>query len=70
MYHLAADAQRDDKALIEVQVRMGPSSSRRLVAVRLIFRARRTDVLERYQCLVDVTDRFPFLASPLATVYD
>jgi hypothetical protein len=36
----------------------------------LVFRDRRTDVVERYQCLVDVTDRFPFLAAPLSQVYD
>lgn len=70
VYHLAAAAQRDDKILVDVQVRTGSGATRRLVAVRPIFRARHTDVLDRYQCLVDVTDRFPFLASPLASVYD
>jgi hypothetical protein len=70
LYRLVAEAQRDDKALLEVQVRRGPSGSRRLVAVRPIFRSRRTEVVERYQCLVDVTDRFPFLAAPLTSVYD
>lgn len=70
LYRLAAAAQREDKALLEVHVRRAPSGSRRLVAVRPIFRARRTDVVERYQCLVDVTDRFPFLAAPLTLIYD
>jgi hypothetical protein len=70
VYQLAADAWRDQKILVEVQLRRGPMGTRRTIAVRLIFRARRTDVIERYSCLVDVTDRFPFLAAPLSPIYD
>jgi hypothetical protein len=70
MYRVAADAHRNSKSLVDVQVRRGPSGARRLVAVRMVFHARRTDVVERYQCLVDVTYRFPFLAAPLTQVYD
>jgi hypothetical protein len=70
LYRVRADAYRENKALMNVEARHAHSSNRRLVAVRLVFRDRRTDVLERYQCLVDVTDRFPFLAAPLSQVYD
>jgi PatG C-terminal len=70
LYRVRADAYRDNKTLIDVEARHSHSSNRRLVAVRLTFRDRRTDVVERYQCLVDVTDRFPFLAAPLTQVYD
>lgn len=70
LYRVTADAYKDNKALVDVEARRSPSSNRRLVAVRLVFRGRRTDVVERYQCLVDVTDRFPFLAAPLSPVYD
>lgn len=70
LYRLAADAARDDRTLVEVHLRRAAGGTRRTVAIRLGFRARRTDVMERYQCLVDVTDRFPFLAAPLAPVYD
>lgn len=70
VYQLAADAWRDQKGLVDVQLRRAPSGTRTSIAVRLIFRAHRTDVIERYSCLVDVTDRFPFLAAPLSRVYD
>lgn len=70
LYRLATDAYADEKTLTDVQVRRAQGGSRRVVAVRLAFRARRTDMVERYQCLVDVSDRFPFLSSPLAPVYD
>jgi hypothetical protein len=70
MYRLASDAQHNEKSLVDVQVRRGPTGARRLIAVRMVFRAHRTDVVERYQCLVDVTDRFPFLAAPLTQVFD
>ena len=70
LYQLAAEAYADEKTLTDVQLRRGSGELRHIVAVRLIFRARRTDMIERYQCLVDVTDRFPFLSSPLTPVYD
>jgi len=71
LYHLMFAAQRENKSFLGVEVRASASpAGRQLVAIRLAFRERRTDVLERYQCLVDVTDRFPFLAASLAAVYD
>jgi len=70
LYRLAADSHRDGKSLVDVQVRRGPGGARRLVAVRMVFRARRTDIVERYECMVDVTDRFPFLSTSISQVYD
>lgn len=70
LYRVAADAHRDDKLLMDVNARRHAGADRVLVAVRLVFRGRRTDLLERYQCLVDVSDRFPFLSAPLSQVYD
>lgn len=71
LYRLAADARRGGKTLVAIDVRpFAKPAGREVVSVQLLFRARRTDVAERYQCLVDVTDRFPFLAAPLTAVYD
>lgn len=70
LYQVTADAYRENKLLMDAEVRRISSSNRRLVAVRLVFRGRRTDMVERFQCVVDVTDRFPFLAAPLSAVYD
>jgi hypothetical protein len=71
LYHLVFAAQRENKSFLGVEVRLSASpAGRQLVAIWLVFRERRTDVVERYRCLVDVTDRFPFLAASLAAVYD
>ena len=71
LYHLVFKAQQEHKSLLGVEVRASASpGGRQLVAIRLVFRERRTDVVERYQCLIDVTDRFPFLAASLTAVYD
>ena len=70
LYRVAADAHRDDKMLVDVLARRTPGTERRLVSVRLVFRGRRTDLLERYQCIVDVTDRFPFLSTSITQIYD
>jgi hypothetical protein len=69
-YHTTVQALGEGKSLIGVDARHVHSGDRRLVSVRLAFRSRRTEVVERYQCLVDVTDLFPFLASPLSATYD
>jgi hypothetical protein len=42
------------------------SGARRLVNVILVFTHRQTQEVERYSVRVDVTEEFPFLASPLA----
>lgn len=70
LYRVAADAHRDNKMLVDVLARRTQGKERKLVAVRLLFRGRRTDLLERYQCIVDVTDRFPFLSSSISQIYD
>jgi hypothetical protein len=70
IYHTAMQAYRENKMLVGIDARQSPSATRRVVAVRLTFRQRRTDIIERYHCLVDVTDVFPFLVSPLTVVYD
>jgi len=41
------------------------SGTRRLVNVMLVFTHRQTQEVERYSVRVDVTEEFPFLASPL-----
>jgi hypothetical protein len=70
IYHLAAQARSDGKALIGVDTRSSRSGDRRLVAIRLIFRHPKTQLTERYHCPVDVTDVFPFLTGPLERTYD
>ncbi|MHB9856606.1 hypothetical protein ACSYGO_46270 [Streptomyces krungchingensis] len=71
MYHLVYRARCESKVFLGLDSReMSSPGTRQLVAVRLGFRDRRTDVVEQYQCVVDVTDRFPFLASALTSVYD
>ena len=70
IYHTAMKAYREHKTLMGIDARHTHSTSRRVVSVRLTFRQHPTDIIERYHCLVDVTDVFPFLASPLTIVYD
>jgi hypothetical protein len=70
LYHMALQAFLDGKTLVGVDVRHNYSLSRVVVSVRLTFRHRRDELVERYHCLVDVTEVFPFLASPLTLVYD
>ena len=71
LYQLVIDSQQAGSTLVGVDSIASKSpGSRRLVAIRLRFRNRRTDVTDQYRCLVDVTDRFPFLATSLTPVYD
>jgi hypothetical protein len=71
IYHLAFDAQRQDKSLIGVDARpSGAGSGRRAVDVRFAFRSATTHVVERYLCQIDVTDLFPFLTRSLTLTYD
>lgn len=70
VYRATLKALDDGKALMSVEVRPIPSSARRLVSVRLVFRDRHTQMVERYSCSVDVTGEFCFLAAPLAPTYD
>ena len=70
IYHATLQALDDGKALMGVEARPTPSSNRRLVSVRLIFRDRRAEIVERYSCSIDVTGEFCFLATPLSPTYD
>jgi hypothetical protein len=70
LYRATLQALDDGKALMGVEARLIPSSDRRLVSVRLIFRDRHTQIVERYSCAVDVTGEFCFLAAPLSPTYD
>jgi hypothetical protein len=70
LYRATLRALDDGKALMGVEPRPAPSTSRRLVSVRLIFRDRNTQIVERYSCTVDVTGEFCFLATPLSPTYD
>ncbi|MEQ1824113.1 MAG: hypothetical protein ABL949_16510, partial [Fimbriimonadaceae bacterium] len=70
LYRHIANAYAEEKLLTGIDSRRWPSTNRALVAIRIHLRGRRTDLIERYQCVVDVTDRFPFLASPLTQIYD
>jgi hypothetical protein len=71
LYHAVAQAHREGKTLMDITARHSHSSTRRLVAVELVFLHRQTDVSERYQWLVDVTPEspFPFLATRLQQVF-
>jgi hypothetical protein len=70
LYRATLQALDDGKALMGVEARPVVSSDRRLVSVRLTFRDRRTQIVERYSCSIDVTGEFCFLATPLSPTYD
>jgi PatG C-terminal/PatG Domain len=70
LYHLAFRVVRDGKALVGVDARSDIATGRRVVAVRLVFRDARSQLVERYHCTVDVTDLFPFLTSSLSQTFD
>jgi len=70
VYHAVLDAYQRGKILVDVSARHGHSSNQRLVAVTLTFRHSRTDIVERYRCLVNVTWEFPFLESRLELSYE
>ena len=70
VYRIAQQALADGKDFMGVEARPAPSSDRRLISIRLIFRDRRTQILERYSCTVDVTGEFCFLAAPLSPTWD
>lgn len=69
IYHAVRQAEGDGKVLVGVDARHSHSADRRVVAVRLTVRQPRTDLTEHYQCLVDVTEPFPFLIAGLQPVY-
>jgi hypothetical protein len=69
-FQAVAQAHRDGKALMGVHARHVHSTDRRLVSVGFTVRNRQTDITERYECLVDVTEPLIFLAAGLRLVYD
>jgi hypothetical protein len=70
LYQAVARGHREGKVLIGIEARHSHSGARRVVSVRLTFRHRHTDITERYHCLVDVTEVFPFLTAGLEPTYD
>jgi hypothetical protein len=70
LYQAVWQAQRDGKTLVAVEAQHSHSADRRLVSVRLVFRQPRTDISEQYECLVDVTEVFPYIVRGLRAVYD
>jgi len=69
-YSAILAGRREGKALASVEALPAASTDRRMVAVRATLRNRRTDIIERYRCLVDVTEVFPFLVTSLELTYD
>lgn len=67
IYHNTAERLAENAALSGVEVTSSRlSSSRRIVDVVFSYTNRRTDVVERYFVRVDVTEKYPFLASKLS----
>ncbi|WP_448612619.1 cyanobactin maturation protease PatG family protein [Modestobacter sp. URMC 112] len=70
IYSLIWTALQDGKSLVEVSARRLTRAGRRMVAVRLAFRHRQTQVIERYERLVDTQDTFCFAVGALNPVYE
>jgi hypothetical protein len=70
LYHAVAQAYDEGKLLVDIHARHRHSSDRRLVSVEVIFRHRRTEITDRLQCLVDVTEVFPFLVTKLQPTFE
>jgi len=63
--------QDRDFSLSSVDVRPSRlTGARKIVDVIFSFSERKTNFAEKYFTRVDVTEEFPFLASPLALYYD
>jgi hypothetical protein len=70
IYHAVLQGQVDRKDLVGLDARRVPSSHRKVVAVRITHKMPGSGGFEHLQCLIDVTDVFPFIARPLEVVYD
>jgi len=71
VYARAAEARGRNAGLTDVEVRPSRLSGlRRIVDVVFTFTHRETGVPERHFARVDVTEEFPFLASPLQPFYE
>lgn len=69
-YALIWNALSNGQNLIGISTRQFVRGGRRMVAVRFTFRHRQTQVIDRYETLVDTNDLFCFKAAPLAPTYD
>lgn len=70
IYYTGIQAYSENKTLVGIEAQKDHAPGRQRVSVRLIFRHRRTELVERYHCLVDVTDVFPFISVPFKLIYD
>jgi PatG Domain len=70
IYALTWNQSSDGHNLIGINTRQFMRGGRRLVAVRFSFRHRQTQVIERYETLIDTHDLFCFKAAPLTPTYD
>jgi hypothetical protein len=67
-YRAAMQAYGGGKTLTAVHAHHSHARDRGLVSVQFTFRDRRSEIIERYECTVDVTG-FPFLVSGLQPTY-
>ena len=70
VYANVADCYARDALLTGISTRLPEHGGRRLVDVVLSYASRRTEVREHYLVRVDVSETFPFLATPLAPFFD
>jgi len=69
-YRTVFESSENSMPLRRIEVKPGPVGGRDVMEIQLIFRSRRTDVVERYRCRVDTTELFPFLVSPFEQVFE
>lgn len=71
IYDLAAEMYGEDSALTEVEVQPSRlSGARNLLDVVFSYVSRKTDVVSKYYVRVDVSEKYPFLASKLSPFFD
>jgi hypothetical protein len=71
IYAWAADAHAAESSLSAVEVRRSRlSGTRTIMDVIFSYTHRRTDVIDKCFCRVDVTEEFPFLATKLSPFYE
>lgn len=71
IYARVAQAFRENCSLTSVEVLPSPlSDTRKIVDVIFSFTDRRTNVLDKSRVRVDVTEKWPFLVTPLSPYYD
>jgi hypothetical protein len=70
-YGVLAEAFARNNSLSAVDVRLSPlSGTRRIMEVIFSFTNRQTDVTEKFFTRVDVTEKFPFMATPWSPYFD